>query len=963
MPEGEVACFNLCLILRYIPGYIPVFPLPVLPLPSIRALHARWTKMSVPPPLKHRPARPSSAPWHTAISWALACLLLLPAVPTWTSLPDPPGLPGLLEAQVRAPAVGTVEAALLLRQLDGEKRVLMIGAHPDDEDTSFLATLARGEGARTAYLSLSRGEGGQNLIGPELGEALGIVRTGELVSARSLDGAEQYFTRAFDFGFSKTAEETFGHWPPEELLRDVVRVIRTFRPHVVVSIFAGTPLDGHGQHQASGIVSGRAFDVAGDPERFPEQLVGGVGAWEPLKLYRLTRRDPESATVRIETGALDPLVGRSHFQVAMESRSRHRSQDMGAPQLPGPRQSGAQLLESRVEPPPEGPDGLFAGIDTSLVGIARAARAPDEPILLAAIEAYRDGIREASDLLLAGDPDAVTPLLLAALESLDGALSSGEAAPAGPGRGELRSVLEARREKLGRAILATAGIVTDVRVDRDRIVPGEEAEVELLVWNGGSREVVVENVSLLAPEGWSVQSDGRPLTAGGSPVSMGGSGGDALAAVPPGNLRRWSFRIRTPHNQDPSRLYYLEEEREGSLYRWPADSDRLGLPGNAPLLEGRFELQVEGSTRLQVDRPGSHVGVDGAQGEFRVPVYVVPAVSVETDRSTIAWPRESDDPRTVNIQVTNHSSEELTGRLYLDGPDGWRVEPEDRELRISPRGGETSASFRIEPTGGAVPGRTFFQAVVDSGGQEYTEGLTLVDYPHTDATPFYQPAGVDVSSFPVAVRPGIRVGYIMGSGDGGAQALRDLGVEVETLGPEEVRSGDLGRFDTIVLGIRTYETRPDVVASNDRLLDFARNGGTVVLQYHRYEYSEGNLAPYRIRIRRPHDRVTDPEASVTFLEPDHPALSMPNAISEEDFSGWNQERGLYFLNEWDPAFTPLLEMADPDEAPNRGSLMVAALGDGAYVYTGLALFRQFPQGVPGAYRLLANLVSLRGQDL
>ncbi len=903
--------------------------------------------------------RPNSATCRRTFAWSLVALALV----AFPGAPGPAGMGAVLEGQVRAPAVGSSEAGFLLRQLDGEKRVLMIGAHPDDEDTSFLAALARGEGARTAYLSLSRGEGGQNLIGSELGEALGIVRTGELVSARSLDGAEQYFTRAFDFGFSKTADETFGHWPREELLRDVVRVIRTFRPHVVVSIFQGGPMDGHGQHQASGIVSIEAFDMAGDPERFPEQLTEGLEPWEPMKLFRLTRRDPAEATVTLETGALDPLLGRSFFQVAMESRSRHSSQDMGAPQLPGPRQSGARLLHSRVELPEDEPHGLFAGIDTSLVQIARAAVPTDGGALVRAIEAYRDGIREARHQLLAGDPDRVTPLLLSSLESLGEARDSAVAAPEGPARTELLAVLEARRETATRAVLATAGIVTDVRVERDRVVPGEEVEVELLVWNGGGRSVAVTEAGLVLPDGWTIRNGSESVAGGGS---SGGSVNPSLSApvdVAPGTQSRWTFLVGVPEGQDSSRLYYLSEERDGSLYRWPMDSDVLGFPGDSPLLTGRFGLRVADSVGLQFERPGSHVGVDGALGEFRVPFYVVPAVSVELDRSVMAWPLESGEARMVNVQVTNHSGDPIDARLSLRGPDGWRVEPAERELVLPPGGGESSAAFRIEPRGAAAAGRALFRATVHVGDRAYVEGLTLVDYPHIDAAPYYMPSELEVSHFPVTVSPELRVGYIMGSGDGGMQALRDLGVAVESLGPEEVRSGDLDRFDTIVLGIRTYETRPDVVSSNQRLLDFVQRGGTLVVQYHRYEYSDGGLAPYPIRIRRPHDRVTDPDAAVTFLNPEHPVLNVPNPMSEEDFVGWNQERGLYFLNEWDSAFTPLLEMADPDEDPNRGSLVVAPLGEGAYVYTGLAFFRQFPQGVPGAYRLFANLISIRGEEL
>jgi LmbE family N-acetylglucosaminyl deacetylase len=352
---------------------------------------------------------------------------------------------GPLRGAGQAPVVGPVETALLLRQLDGEKRVLMIGAHPDDEDTSLLAALARGHGVRTAYLSLTRGEGGQNLVGSELGEALGILRTGELVAARALDGAEQFFTRAFDFGFSKSLEETLGHWPEEEVLRDVVWIVRSFRPHVIVSVFSGTPSDGHGHHHAAGLFARRAHEVAGDPAHFPDQLALGVEAWAPRKLYELRRGGGPSASFVVETGRLDPVLGRSFHQLAMEGRSLHSSQDMGVAQTPGPWGSGGALLDSRVMDSGESGDGLFAGIDTTLAGIARSARAPGEAPLLRALDEFREELQAAVSLLSVVEPGRSTAPLLAASELLRRAKALASEAPVGPGRTELSQVLGRRR--------------------------------------------------------------------------------------------------------------------------------------------------------------------------------------------------------------------------------------------------------------------------------------------------------------------------------------------------------------------------------------------------------------------------------------------------------------------------------------------------------------------------------------
>jgi LmbE family N-acetylglucosaminyl deacetylase len=877
-------------------------------------------------------------------------------------------------AQTREPGVGTVEAGLLLRQLDGEKRVLMIGAHPDDEDTALLATLARKMGARTGYLSLSRGEGGQNLIGPELNEGLGLLRTGELISARSLDGGEQFFTRAFDFGFSKSAEETFRHWPEEELLRDVVRVVRTFRPHVILSIFSGTPRDGHGQHQAAGIVSHAAFEAAADPSRFPEQLEAGVEAWAPAKLYRLVRWNPEAATVSVETGSLDPLLGRSHFQVAMESRSRHRSQGFGIARPPGPRSGGAELALSRVEIPAAGEDGFFTAVDTSLAGIASAAGAPHEDRLLGEIEAYREAIHAAGDALHAAHPERASPHLARALAHVHTALPRAEAAPEGPYRTELIRVLESRAKRSAEALLAASSVVIDVRVDRNRIVPGEDVGVEVLVWNGGPLPAELDGLRLSLPKGWTVREvaisrandeAGPQAFFAADPRTLADRlpSPETPVEVGPGDLRRWAFAVRVPADAPPSRPYFLRKPREGSLYGWPDDPELQGRALDPPLLSGEVSLRVGGSGPFTVERPGSHVGADRTTGEYRVPVFVVPALSVAVEPGIMAWPRGSGAGRTVTVRVTNLSGDAARGELELLPPDGWEVDPPGRPLDVGPGGGEATVRFTVRPEPGVEDGRAVLRAVARTGGREYAEAVTMVDYAHVDPAPLLEPSELHLSHFPVRVPDGLRVGYVMGSGDGGVQALRVLGVEVEALDAEAVRGGDLSRFDALVLGIRAYETRPDLVAANERILGFARAGGTVIVQYHRYEYPEGELAPFPLAIRRPHHRVTDPEATVTLLDPEHPALSRPNRITDADFEGWIQERGLYFLSEWDERYTPLLKMADPGEEPGRGSLVVARLGDGAYVYTGLALFRQLPRGVPGAYRLLANLVSLRGEDL
>ena len=927
----------------------------------------------------HRAARPSRRRRGGLVR---AFMALLPGMTAPVGLVVPLAMATPLAAQITLPEDrGVVAAGLLLRQLDGEKRVLMIGAHPDDEDTSLLAALARGMGAQTAYLSHTRGEGGQNLIGPELDEGLGIIRTGELEAARRLDGGRQFFTRAFDFGFSKTAEETFGYWPREELLRDVVEVIRRFRPQVVVSVFSGTPRDGHGHHQVSGMISSEAFEAAGDPSRFPDQVADGLPAWQPSKLYQRFRGLPGGESLPVAVGGYDPLLGRSHFQLAMDSRSQHRSQDMGAGQSLGPRQSSVSLvvLAPGVE---ERGEGIFAGVDTTLVGMTRDLPTGTADVVRSHLERYRERVGVATGSLDALDPGrAAAPLAAALSELREARLLLDDM-----GGRELAAGL-ARREALTlEALLAAASVVVDVRTDREVVVPGEEMTVELSLWNGG--EFALENLEgmLRLPPGWDLEplEEVQPAPTGMEgffPVPTGIATGPALE---PGEMRRWSWTVTVPVQQPPSRLYYLEEEREGEMYRWPAHREVRGLSRNLPLAEGRvaFTLRraapgpsspaagmtgrdplVEG-VAASTQAPVRFVGVDKALGEFSRPLLVLPALSVATEPRVLAWPTDAvEDARTVTVRVRSQSSGPMEGTVALEVPPGWGVQPAAADVAWPGSGSEVTVAFQLRRPGPGIHAagmdQVHFQAVARTQeGAEFREGFATLDYPHIERTPLFRPARVLVPVFPVQVAPGLRVAYVQGSGDDGPDALRQMGAAVEVITPERVAGGALDDFDTVVLGVRVYEVVPAMMGANNALLDFARRGGTVVVQYNKYEYPEGNLAPYPVRMARPHDRVTDEAAEVTFLDPGSPVFHTPNRITSDDFEGWVQERGLYFLNEWADPFIPLLEMADPGEAPKRGSLVVAPVGEGLYVYTGLAFFRQFPEGVPGAYRLFANLVSL-----
>jgi len=876
----------------------------------------------------------------------------------------PAAVPAL--AQAAPDDRGTVAVGLLLRELDGVKRVLMTAAHPDDEDTNTITTLARGMGSRTAYLALTRGEGGQNLIGTEFWEGLGIIRSNELVAARAIDGGEQFFTRAIDFGFSKSADETLSKWPREEILGDVVWAIRRFRPQVIVSVFSGTPRDGHGQHQVAGILTHEAFDVAADPSRFPEQLVDGIEPWQADKLYLARGGFVGGESVTLQPGTFDPLLARSYLQVSMDSRSQHRSQDMGSAQPMGPRQSILALVKTA-----EGVDGtgsFFAGVDTTFAGLIAQAVPPSEASQ-AEIETYRAAIGVAEASLDAMAPEKAAPALARALETLERIIERAGGPSAPP---EVTEALARRHDLVRKALLASSAVLTQVRASDDLVVPGESFEVRVDLWNAGPYRVEGAAPGLALPEGWSADLlAGRTVDTGGfgprrtSLTTVSGTS-ETLA---PGEIRRWVFRVDVPADADPSRRYYMREPREGDIYAWPDDWHLRGLPHDPPVVTGgaRFELVLDGGptgspTRMALasDDAARYYGVDPAQGEFTKPLLVMPAVSVTVAPAQLVWALGDTGARTVSIRVRNEAQEGVTGELALEGA-GWSVAPASVPVELASPGTERTYTLTVAPEAGRGVGRDRLTAIVRAAdGRAWSERVELIDYPHIERAAQFFPAELRTSIFPVTLPEGRRVGYIMGTGDSGPEALASLGFEVELLGPAEVLAGDFARFDALVLGVRAYEAREDLAAANEAVLDFARAGGTVVTQYNQYAFPASGHAPYPVTISRPHDRITDENAAVTFLHPAAPVLNAPNEISDADFEGWRQERGLYMLNTWDPAFTPVLSMADPGEAPKEGSLLIAPLGEGVYIYTGLALFRQFGDGVPGAYRLFANLVSLDG---
>jgi LmbE family N-acetylglucosaminyl deacetylase len=829
---------------------------------------------------------------------------------------------------------GAQALGLELRRLGHTKRVLMIGAHPDDESTQILSTLALGQGVRVAYLSLTRGEGGQNGIGPDLGEGLGLLRSEELLSARRLDGADQFFTRAYDFGYSKSADEAFRHWPRDSVLADVVAVIRWFRPDVVVTIFSGTERDGHGQHEGAGILAREAYDAAGDPDRFPTQVGRGLKPHAPAKLLQASWRRDDNVIFRLETGQLDPLLGRSHFQVAMASRSRHRSQDMGQILAPGPRTSGFSAVRGGTAE--NGSTTLFSGIDTTLTQAAvssglRGSRAA--PVLAQ----YERTIGEAVARFDGFRPAALVPSLTRALALLDRAQGDADR-----DEGELPFELRQEREELEAAIWRAAGLRLDAVVDDELVVPGQSFELDASLWNGGEDAIQVTSLEPALPAGWTAEPR-DPLP----------------GPIPAGAIATRRFLVRVAADAPPSEPYFNRVPRRGDMYVWP-DSVHVGVPFEPPLISVRAVATVAGRS-VPASRGATYRGLDKMQGEVRRPLHVVPVVSVSAEPALAIVPISggTPDPVTIAVRLASEAANAISGVVRLDLPPGWRSQPREARIDLPGAGEARTVEIVVLPPSRLAPGGYAMRArFVSDSGDSFARGYELVDYPHTAPRPLYRPSSTDVRVLDVRVPSGLRVGYVAGPGDEVQNALQQMGVSVEPLGPGQLASGDLSRFDVIVTGIRAYEVRPDLAVHNQRLLDFARAGGTLIVQYNKYEFTEPGIAPFPVEMSRPHDRVTDEGAPVRLLDPAHPVFTTPNRITRADFDGWVHERGLYFLSDWPDSFTPLLESSDPGEPPLRGGLLVAPLGAGTYVYTGLAFFRQLPAGVPGAYRLFANLLAL-----
>jgi LmbE family N-acetylglucosaminyl deacetylase len=811
---------------------------------------------------------------------------------------------------------GAAEIELALRKLNVLGSVLLIAAHPDDENTALLAYYARGKSLRTGYLSLTRGEGGQNLIGPEQGDLLGVIRTQELLAARRIDGAEQFFTRAIDFGYSKTVDETLTKWGREKILSDIVWVIRKFRPDVVILRFSGTARDGHGQHQTSAILGKEAFLAAADKTRFPEQL-RYVQPWKAKRVFwnvfSFTPEQEKEARaiphlLEFDTGEFNPILGKSYNEIAGISRSQHRSQGMGAPERRGP--SKNFLAPVAGEPADHDP---FEGVDTTWTRVRGGAPA-------------RKILAEAERTFAPAEPEKTIRLLLKA-RALVVAIDDPWA--------------RRKLAELDEALALCSGLWLDATADRYALVPGRQVEIQLTALNRSHASADLSGYSLQTPVGTvEKEADHVPHSLGyNQPVTT------SLA---------WTVPTDCPYSQP----YWLRKTHTGDTYDID-DQQLIGLADTPPLLTALCRLNFAGIP-VVLHRPVHYRYVDPTEGELTRALLVVPAVTVNLAERVDLFPSEA--PRKIEIEV-KANDKQLPGDLHLEVPDGWRVEPLSQPIQLQDAGGEQALAFSVTPPHAGSLAE--LRALAKVGGQEITAGMTVISYPHIPPQVLFPTAVAKL------VRADIRltarkIGYVMGAGDEMPEALHQLGCEVSLLTRRDLAENDLSGFDAIVTGVRAYNVRADLRANQQRLLEYVRNGGTMIVQYNVAEGGpfggrrSGELAhigPYPLEIGRA--RVSVEEAPVKFLAPDDPVLTVPNHISERDFEGWIQERGLYFASQWDAHYRALFETHDPGDRPQQGSMLVAPYGKGVYIFSAFSWFRELPAGVPGAYRIFANLLSAR----
>ncbi len=854
---------------------------------------------------------------------------------------------------------GTAGLKQMLRRLQTTARLMQTVAHPDDEDGGMLTLESRGQGDSVLLLTLNRGEGGQNKVGSNLFDVLGVLRTLELTAADRYYGVEQHFTRVADFGYSKIADETFQKWQGHDIpLGDMVRVVRSFRPDVLVARFSGTDRDGHGHHQASAILTQEAFRAAADPTRFPEQIKEGLRPWQAKKLYIgnvcgfMAQTCPkENYTVRLNTGQVDPLLKMEYIQFALLGLKHQLSQGAGGWTVePGDRFTYYKLVDSVVDSPKD-KDGhekdFFDGIDTSLPGLAgrlgsEESKAPWLKVGLAEVQAK---VAEASAAADKSALSAVKPLVEGS-EGLQRLITRvRESSLPAEAQNQLLLPLQEKASQFEKAIALAAGaqlaVVAEVPLganpeDAFMAVPGQTFEVTA-TFASTDAQAKARSIALDLPDGWT-----------STVVSKGEIQGKSVTR----------FKVSVPRSASPTRPYWHRDNPETESINQIDDPRYLTLPFPPPPVQAHAVYSI--GDKESVVRSVALVKFKDANGAVAErALAVAPAFSVMLNPGEQVIPVEDGKERLVKVSVSSNLNQAPSGALRLELPPGWKSEPEQLPVNLELRGEQKDFDFKVFAAS-LKEGRAQIRAVLDAGGQKYSDGYSVVTRDDLDTFYYYQPALQRVSIVDVKIPKDLKIGYIMGAGDDIPTVLGQIGMDVTLISGEKLANADLSRYGTIVLGIRAYDTQKEVAANNQKLLDYVSAGGTLVVQYNTGtgDFNNGHFTPYPAQMG--HGRVSVEGAPVEILAPDDSVFHYPNQITQRDFDSWVQERGLYFMTDWDSHFTPLLASHDPGEQSLKGGLLRAQFGRGTYIYTGYAFFRQLPAGVPGAIRLYVNVLSAKG---
>ncbi|SHG01827.1 PIG-L family deacetylase [Pedobacter caeni] len=790
-----------------------------------------------------------------------------------------------------------------LKRLNILGNVLYLAAHPDDENTTLIAYMANQKLYHTGYLSLTRGDGGQNLIGPEIREKLGIIRTQELLQARRTDGGYQYFTRANDFGFSKNPEEVFSIWDKEKLLADVVWVIRNFKPDVIITRFPKDSRAGHGQHSASSILAEDAFVAAADPKRFPEQLKY-IQPWQAKRLvWNISSwafKDPAAfekiagGLLKVDVGVFNPLLGKSYGEISAESRSMHKSQGFGST---GSRGSTFDYFEHTLGPAAK--KDLFEDINTTW------SRVPNSTKVEAAIGKAISSFNSA-------DPSAIVPSLLTA-------------------RTELQKLPDSywkqrKLEELQEVIKAATGLYLEATSTAFSVIPGGKLNVQMELINRSA--IAVKLNSILFPY----------------------QNRDSVLNVPLLNSagKRYQKTLTVPGNLAFSQPYWLQKSDTLGMFDIKKQTD-VGLPENNPAAEVRLNLNIGGQA-FQYTVPVVYKHNDPVNGELYQPLSVSPPVYANIAEHVYMF--NDQRPKQVSVFVRAGKAN-IKGSVSLKLPEGWKVEPASASFQIEKDKAEETIQFEVSPPEHADIAD--IQAIVSLDNQTYNKGISFISYQHIPEQVLFPLAAAKAVKLDLNIK-GKRIGYLMGAGDEVPRSLQQIGYEVTLLKDADVNQENLQKYNTIIVGVRAYNTLDRINFYHDHLMNYVKKGGNVIVQYNTNSGLKTNPGPFPMKLST--DRVTVEGAEVRVLLPDHPAFQTPNKITKADFDGWVQERGLYFPSEWDKEYQALISINDPGESPKNSSILVARYGKGNFVYTGISWFRQLPAGVPGAYRLFTNLISL-----